>query len=369
MKKYITKLHYKKDVSFTDNFVLAALSFGSIFYSLAVRLRNFLYKKQFLKSKSLPAYVISIGNLTTGGTGKTPITSAIAKYLKDNLNKNVAILSHGYGGELSTSETNIVSDGKNIFFKADFAGDEPYWMASNLKDIPVITGRNRYLSGEVAIQDYSCDFLILDDGFQHIKLKRDFNILVIDCYKQFGNNKLLPAGPLREPLSEISRADKIIVVNKKPFDEVQKCNCLEYVNELESMYNKPTYLCNFETKRIYNIRTQQELDPAEDCKVYAFAGIAQPEFFFQSLSKAFSIVKTREYADHHLYSKNDLEYIIKEAQKNNANVIITTEKDAVKLSALVESAKLPIEIYALKLGISLDIANLFEHQLDSEEIA
>ncbi|MCK7461200.1 MAG: tetraacyldisaccharide 4'-kinase [Sphingobacterium sp.] len=286
-------------------------------YKAGASLRNFFYNINLLKKTELPAYVISIGNLTTGGTGKTPITAEIAKYIKQKLNKNTAILSHGYGGQLSVKGVNIISDGKNIYSTSYMAGDEPYWMALNTKEIPVITGKNRINSGKYAIEKFNSEVLILDDGFQHVKLHRNLNILVIDCCKRFGNNALLPAGPLREPISEIKRADKIILVNKKPFDTCIETNCVEYKAELEAKYKKPVYLCQFKSGAIYNVKTSEAVENIKE--VYSFAGIAQPEFFFNYLEeRGIEQVYKREFSDHHLYSADDLKNIINEAKKLGA---------------------------------------------------
>ena len=359
MKIYINKIHYSKNLNFADSIAMCLLSAFTPFYEAGIRLRNFFYSKNLVKTKRLPIFVISVGNLTTGGTGKTPITVEIANHIKVKYNQNVAVLSHGYGGKLSTNEVNIISDGENIFSTPHMAGDEPFWIAENLNNIPVITGRTRYNSGITAINEFGAEVLILDDGFQHIKLHRDLNILVIDCQKRFGNNKILPAGPLREPFSEIKRADKIIVVNKKPFDDVICNECGRLVEEIKDKYGKPTYLCKFINGGIFNIKTTEEL--SSDKAIYAFAGIAQPEFFFNYLKeKDLNIRSLREFTDHHLYTKNDLRNIVKEAKSAGAEAIITTEKDAVKLSVIIDEMRPAIPFYALKLKLDLNLDEIIK---------
>jgi tetraacyldisaccharide 4'-kinase len=359
MKKFITKIHYRAELNIEEKLLKWVLTPFSYFYLLGSTIRKFLYEQNIIKKKNIPAFVISVGNLTTGGTGKTPITVELAKYINNTKNKKTAILSRGYGGKLPSQKVNLISDGKNIFYTSRLAGDEPFWMAENAKNITVITGKNRYNSGLKAINELGCSVLILDDGFQHIKLERNLNILVVDCYKRFGNGMLLPSGPLREPMDEIERADKIILVNKRPFDKESEFYCTEYANYLRDIYDKPVYLCSFKNNGIFEITTQKPLN--ENMKIYAFAGIGQPEFFFNYLKEqGLNLVGTSEFTDHHLYTNNDLVRIIKKAIESNAGAIVTTEKDAVKISALLDDIDTRIDIFALKLGIDLNIEELLE---------
>lgn len=359
MKRYIAGIHYAKTLSPEENLLKLLLIFFSFFYGFAIKIRNWLYDLSIIKSKKLGAFIISIGNLTTGGTGKTPITAEIASYISGYKGKKTAILSRGYGGKLSVERVNIISDGKNIFYSAHMAGDEPYWIALNTNNTPVITGKNRFESGQRSINEFGTEVLILDDGFQHRKLGRDLNLLVIDSHNKFGNDLILPAGPLREHIDEIKRADKVIVVNKQSFDETSRISCVNYANELEKRYSKPVFVCQFENTGIFNVKTREEL--SSNSIVYSFAGIGQPEFFFQYLKEQnFNIVKTREFNDHHLYTKDDIQNIIKEAQRLGATSIVTTEKDAVKLKALLDEDGSEIPLFALKLGLSLDVEKLLE---------
>ena len=359
MKRYFNKIHYEKCDNFVDerkNFVYEILLPFSFLYSILVNIRNFFYEQEWMKKSRLDAYVISVGNLTTGGTGKTPITTQIANYIREKYHKKVAILSRGYGGQLSVKGINIVSDGKNILSTAYLAGDEPYWIAANSREIPVITGKNRVKTGQYAIDNFDSEVIVLDDCFGYVKLERNLNILVIDCKKRFGNNMVLPAGPLREPLSQIKRADIIVVVNKQPFDNSTSSKCNDFIETIKDKYNKPTYLCNFQSGEIYNIKTSEKLDPCIK-DVYAFAAIAQPEFFFNYLKEqGLNLVTTREFSDHHFYTNDDIQNIINEAQKLGVRAIITTEKDAVKLLNIIHEVEIPI--YALNLEINLDLDSI-----------
>lgn len=359
MKNYIAHIHYAKYLTFEEKLAYIGLGFLEPFYSLAVKSRLFAFKKGLKKSTKVGAYVVSIGNITTGGTGKTPVCVAIANYFSENKNKKTAILSRGYGGKLANSQVNTISDGENIFFSAHMSGDEPYWLAYNAQKTAVLTCKNRIEAANVAINEQKAEVLILDDGFQHLKLQRDFNIMLIDGNLKFGNGKLLPQGPLREPISEISRADCILIMNKRALDKNAIENCENFAKEIENKYQKKTIVCNFAPMGIFNLADNKELN--SPAKVYAFAGIGQPKFFFEYLeNQKFELVKQRIFKDHHLYTKDDIKNILDEAKKLGAQGIVTTEKDAVKIKALLDkNAQDEIGFYALKLGLDIDVEKIF----------
>jgi len=358
MKNYIAHIHYAKYLTFEERLTYWLLGAAKVFYSLGVQLRLLAYKKGLKKPCKVNAYVISIGNITTGGTGKTPVCVAIANYFSENLNKKTAILSRGYGGKLSNTHVNTISDGENIFFSAHMSGDEPYWLAYNAQKTAVLTCKNRIEAAKTAIEKHQAEILILDDGFQHIKLHRDFNIMLIDGNLKFGNEKLLPQGPLREPISEISRADCILIMNKRTLDKEAENKCFEFAGKLEEKFGKKTYVCGFSPAGIYSLKENERLISPK--KIYAFAGIGQPKFFFEYLqAEGFEPVKQRIFEDHHLYTQDDIKNIIAEAQKLGAQAIVTTEKDAVKIKALIEKNSEDIKFYALKLRLDIDLEKIF----------
>ena len=204
LKTEITKLHYDKSAK-----GIFLLDFASIFYGLASGLKNKLYDKGFLKPKKANAFVISVGNITTGGVGKTPVVSEIAKHIGEK----TAIISRGYGGKLDNKNINVFSDGEKIYYDAQMAGDEPFWLAQNTKGTVVITCKNRYAGAKYAVEKFGAKTIILDDGFQHRKLHRDLDIVLMDSKMGFGNEKLLPAGPLREGMEAFLRIDRLVVVS------------------------------------------------------------------------------------------------------------------------------------------------------------
>ena len=338
LKTQITKIHYDKSCK---GFLYNILGIGASFYTLIVKLRNTLYDKEMLKSYSVDAQVISVGNLTTGGVGKTPVVAGIAKYLVEQGEK-VCIISRGYGGRLSNKNVNVISDGVNLFYKAQDAGDEPYWLAVNLDGCAVLTCKDRVKAANYAIKELGITKIILDDGFQYRRLRRDTNILLIDSEKQFGNNKLLPQGPLREGREGMSRVDKILVVSKN----INHSSAENYAKNLEKEFDKPVFLCKAEPEYIYNIKTGEHLN--KNSEIVAMSAIGQPEQFYSFLYDDYKVIEKRTFDDHHSYELGDLEGVM---DKN----IVVTEKDAVKL------AKFDLDnIYALKLKTQFDVEKVLQ---------
>ncbi len=348
MKLFISKLHYKKNLTAYEKVIISLLKVLSFFYGSIVNIRNSMYDKKIIKSHGSKAFIVSIGNITTGGVGKTPITLEAAKYFLA-MNKKVAIVSRGYGSKLSGNKPNLISDGSGPLFSASVAGDEPYWLSENCKGAYVVTSKSRLRAEKYLAQTYAPDVIILDDAFQHRKIKRDIDILLIDSKNKFGNKYLLPAGPLRENIQSINRADKIIVVNKS----YETDKALMFCDNLKKKFSKSTYLCKMVPENIYNIKNKEILP--YDTRIMAFSAIGQPSGFFDFLKKDYKLVAVLEFEDHHRYDKSDISKIIEFAQEENIEHVVTTEKDAVKLIDLVKDVDIPIKIYSLKLKAYLDI--------------
>lgn len=336
IKTKITQMHYQRD---SKGVLFDILKFCSYFYGFGSRMKNFLYDNKILKPKKVNAYVISVGNMTTGGVGKTPVVSEIAKYLV-NLGQRVAIVSRGYGGKLDNGKINMISDGTSIYFDAVQAGDEPYWLAENTQGAYVFTCRNRYLAAKMAVEKFGIQVIILDDGFQHRKLHRDLDIVLMDSVKGFGNEHLLPAGPLREGPEALERIDKFVVVSKS----VKHDTAERVAKIMQKRLNIPTSVCYTEPDYVYNIKTGQRL--MEGLAVTAMCAIGQPQQFYDFLSD-YQVVKTVTFDDHHQYAPIDIVDI--------SGSIITTEKDAVKLARFDRD-----NIYALKLKTVIDVENLLK---------
>ena len=305
----------------------------SLIYGVVICLRNSLYNLGVFKQKKLAAGVISVGNITVGGTGKTPMVIMLARLLREK-GIQPAVLSRGYGGT-SIAPVNIVSDGKKVLMSAAEGGDEPVLIAKSAPDVPVLTGPRRILTGGAAIRQMGANVLILDDAFQHRDVMRDINIVLIDAARPFGNGFLLPAGPLREPLSALERADIIIAVGtadhygSKSFDRTEFENKIRPFNRYAPVFyaiRKPTALRQGGAGPVY---------PPGDLKgkkICAFSGIANPAAFKKTLMfLGADVVRFIAFTDHHHYNSTDVKQLQDAFDRTGAEFMVTTEKDAIKL--------------------------------------
>ena len=307
-------------------FLLQTLSLA---YLLIVQARLFLYKTGILKTNRLGCPVISVGNLTLGGTGKTPIVAYIASFFIDKGLKPV-ILSRGYGRSSKTSIA-IVSNGENILLKPGEAGDEPYLLAENNPTVPVIVGKDRFRTGETAIKKFNPDVIILDDGFQYLSLASDLNIVLLNCIKPLGNGYIFPAGPLREPASALQRADMILYTHS---DEAPD-NCCENLPVRKDILKLKT-IHTFD--KIVRINDQKKISPEElnKKKVVLFCGIGEPDSFKKRVEQhGAEIVYYKYFPDHYVYKAGDLQSLHKAAENLKADFILTTQKDSVKIKEVV----------------------------------
>lgn len=301
------------------------------------------YRWDLFPSHKLECRVISVGNLTLGGTGKTPVVMMIAEILRGN-GRKPGILSRGYGGN-SRNEINVVCDGKNILLSTEVAGDEAVMMAKRLRNVPVLVGSDRYQTGRYAIKHFGVDTLILDDGFQHLALKRDMNILLFDHQRPFGNGQLFPAGELREPKKEVRRADFVCITRYSgssypPGISEQLIKGLPLVKSTLRLDS----LLNLNDGEIFDVKKLQ------DQPVAAFSGIANPDDFRKLLEKTGArVVCYHPFPDHHEYTLVDLKHIEDSARKSGAKFILTTEKDAVK----VNSSSITIPLYKVALEMEI----------------
>lgn len=302
------------------------------------------------RQKHLPHKVISIGNITVGGTGKTPATIAIAEEAKKR-GFSPIILTRGYKGRAKgpcfvkgSSELKKQNNPLRITHQASrLYGDEPVLMAERLKDVPIVKCANRYEGGMFFLQNHKPSAMghqpifILDDGFQHWRLYRDIDIVLIDGLNPFGNRRMLPIGPMREPLNELKRADIFVVTkakNKTLSEELRDINP-----------EAPIYFSEYRIHKVRDIDgNEYPIEMLRDKKVYAFCGIANPDSFRQTvLSIAGEARGFRAYKDHYKYTKTDIEYLKKQCKDLTCDFLITTEKDMVKLRELCQGSKGALE--------------------------
>ena len=321
------------------------LNLLSYIYSFAVRLRLYLYKHRIFRNKPLGCLVVVVGNLTVGGTGKTPIVEKFARTLTER-GRKVAILSRGYKSKreplikkfwrkLTHGEEappKIVSDGKKVLLDSEVAGDEPYMLAKNLPGVVVLCDKNRVKAGSFAIRRYGCDTLILDDGFQYLPLKGRLNLLLVDKTNPFGNQHLLPRGILREPIRHLSRANYIFLTKS---DGGRDDALLELIRE----HNPKAEIieCAHQPQFLQSIESGERLPLTilKGAKVAAFGA---------------EICYNRRFLDHHRFMRSEIRHIYNKAFKAGLDMIVTTEKDAVRLFQDIKS-KLPI--YFLRLEIDI----------------
>jgi tetraacyldisaccharide 4'-kinase len=311
-------------------------------YHFAINARRFLYNKRIMRDATLGVQVIAVGNLTWGGTGKTPVVEKFARELRDQ-GRNVAILSRGYRSKPApfhqrlinklllrddTTPPRVVSDGKSLLLDSEMAGDEPYMLASNLKDVVVLVDKDRVKSGRYAIEKFGCDTLLLDDGFQYWKLRgRRLDIVLIDRQEPFGTGRLVPRGNLREPPSHLARADTIFITKSDGNTEELRQRIAQYnptAGIIECIHH-PLYLEDVFTGQRFDLET------LKGHRVASLSGIAQPESFEQSLVKlGAELVYAKRFADHHRFTQQEILNAINRSKKRQAEMIVTTQKDAVR---------------------------------------
>lgn len=306
-------------------------------YSYLMVMRSLFYRNGIFTQHKLDVPVISVGNLLMGGTGKTPLVQYIARLLQQHHFKP-AVLSRGYKGT-AAQPVNVVSDRTSILLDAAEAGDEPRLLAEKLPGVPVITGRKRFVSGQFAIDTYGVDTLILDDGFQHLALVRDLDLVLFSARRRMGNGRVLPGGEMREPLSALKRADAFIVTD---VDFPVGSETKEFISLLEKLYpNIPLFTGTYQPAekltlvhegRIANIPQVE----AARMPLFAFCGIARPESFKNTLlSVNMNLTGFQAFDDHHAYSAENIRSLLDSAEKTGAQGLITTEKDLVKLRDII----------------------------------
>lgn len=342
--------------------VRGILFFGSKLFTLAVKFRRFLYNSRILRDTTLGVQVIAIGNLTVGGTGKTPVVEKFARELRD-AGRNVAILSRGYRSKPpplhkslldrllfrgDSTPPRVVSDGKSLLLDSEMAGDEPHMLASNLKDVVVLVDKDRVKSGRYAIEQFGCDTLLLDDGYQYWDLRgRRHDVVLIDCQQPFGNEHMLPRGTLREPESHLARANTIFITKSDGKTEGlrRRINALNPTAPIIECVHHPMYLEDVFTGE------RKTLDFIKGRKVASLSGIAQPESFEQSLVKlGAELVYSKRFADHHRFTQQEVLNAINRGKKRQAEVIVTTQKDAVRFPKL-DRRDLPILFMRVEINI------------------
>jgi len=313
----------------------------SLIYGSVIFLRNKLYDLNILKSKKAEGVeVICIGNIVAGGTGKTPaVQYFVKKYLNEG--KKVGILSRGYKGKRK-EDLLLVRNNKEILATSAESGDEAYLHALNLK-VPVAVSKDRY-KGAVYLRDVcKVDIIIMDDGFQHRKLTKDKNIILIDATNPFGGNDYLPKGRLRESLESLKRADELIITKSNYVNS----ESLEKIKQRLSKYEKKISIATFSEENFYNMNGEEkELSIVKDKKILIFSSIANPKIFYETVKRLEpSQIEEIKFEDHHLYKTEEIKNISEKGK--DYDYIVTTEKDIVKINEKID------KLLILKMGFKI----------------
>lgn len=339
--------------------LLRVVSWG---FRLVVRGRLFLYGSRMVHERNLGALTISVGNITMGGTGKTPVVELLARTLRDR-GRKVAILSRGYKShDLKKAQTwqeswgpvmpdppKIVSDGVKVRLGPKYGGDEPYMLAKNLDGVRVVVDKNRIKSGFFALEHLGADTLILDDGMQYLKLGHELDIVLVDSSSPFGVNALIPRGTLREPPASLRRASYIFLTKCKDLNNsalIEKIRKYNSAAEIIECTHGPKYLQNVFTGE------RQPLEFLKGKFVACISGIAHPEGFENSVEEfaGKELLIKRQYADHHWFEEKDIEAFMFRCMDRAADLIVTTEKDAVRFPRPKE---LDVPIYFLRIEVEI----------------
>lgn len=371
-RKLTTFEHFAIDVIYGRRDDPAAVAFAaflqafSFLFSGIAQARLWLYQKRILHDQPLGSLVVVVGNLTVGGTGKTPVVEMFARALRDR-GRRVAILSRGYKSKspplwkrswywlTHTAEPppRVVSDGREVLLDSEKAGDEPYMLARNLPGVLVLVDKNRVKAGTFAIKKFGCDTLVLDDGFQYLPLKGRLNLLLVDKTNPFGNGFLLPRGVLREPIKHLKRASYVFLTKSDGHRDQELEELIQRHNpgvDVIECAHRPQYLQRLGLPPD-QIAGRLPLPVLQGRRVGVFSGIAAPESFEQFVRElGAEILFARRFLDHYRFAYEDFVSIFSEGLERKAEMIITTEKDAVRIPP---DLPCPVPVYYLRLEIEI----------------
>lgn len=375
IKRFIRRVHqlFERFALFAEDVILdrrkgkrvavfaGFLKLFSYLFSGIVQLRLWLYENRLFRTNHLGCLVVVVGNLTVGGTGKTPVVEKFARSLASR-GRRVAILSRGYKSKpvpfwkrwlrqishMGDPPPKVVSDGERVLLNPEEAGDEPYMLARNLPGVMVFVDKNRVNAGSFAIRKYGVDTLILDDGFQYLPLKGRLNLLLVDKNNPFGNERLLPRGVLREPIKHLKRATYIFITKSDGASDPSLVRRIKSHNpgvDIIECTHRPQYLENLESGE------RRELADLEGRRIGAFSAIADHSSFEGFLRQyGAQLIQARRFLDHHRYTEEELNHLFGQAQRENLEFLVTTEKDAVKIPA---GFFMPVPLYFLRVEIDI----------------
>ncbi|MEK7724376.1 MAG: tetraacyldisaccharide 4'-kinase [Acidobacteriota bacterium] len=341
------------------------LSPFSLLYEAITKTRRSLYQKGVLSSADLGVKTISVGNITVGGTGKTPLVAYIANLLIEKGEK-VCILTRGYGRD-NPKERILVADGENILADVKDSGDEPFELANKLRGKAIIVAdAKRAEAGKWAREKFGATAFILDDGFQHLQIRRDLDIVLLDATNPFGNETLLPTGILREPLESLKRADAVVITLANLVEDISniKAKVLQINPTCKIFVSKNRFNRFINLKEFFHPVPKIPTANIQNLKSLAFCGLGNPDSFFAQLrQEKFNLAYSRTFNDHHIYRQNEIQKLERDAIRKNADVLLTTAKDAVKLTHL----KFNLPCFVIENGLTFDDESAFINLIRSSK--
>ena len=363
LQQYLYTLVHNKQHSPLDRLILLFLELLSGVYGLGVVIKLFFYRIGLFRQFKLPCLVISLGNITVGGTGKTPTAQKLAAIIR-YMGYRVAILNRGYRADWQ-GNIGIVSDGRKIYMTVSQAGDEAYLLAKNVPGASVVIGKDRCQTGEFAFDKLKADVLILDDGYQHWPLYRDLDIVLIDALNRFGNGFLLPRGTLREPITNLNRAHAFLLTKVDQSADGAR----DSIRDVLAKYNNKALImesvhsphCFMEIQEWYRgVKGQSvPLHEIKGKKVLSFCAIGNPSSFEQTITDiGATVVEGVRYPDHHNYTMLEMQQVTEHAEEQEVDAIITTEKDAVKIPSEFIYSDRPLPLYVLGIEVRITSGEL-----------
>jgi tetraacyldisaccharide 4'-kinase len=356
IQTYLYRVIHGERRGLLPTILLLFLRLFSSVYALGVNVKLSMYRLGILEQHKLPCYVISLGNITVGGTGKTPTAQRLATLIRD-MGYRVVILNRGYRAAWQ-EDVGLVSDGQKIYMTAAEAGDEAYLLAKSLPGVPVVIGKERAISGEYAVKQLNAQVIILDDAYQHWQLARDLDIVLIDSLNRFGNNFLLPRGTLREPLTNLNRAHAFLLTKVDQTTD----NARDSIRDTLVQYNDKALIVESIHRPRWFIEIESWYKGVRDCgialenvrgqSVVAISAIGNPSSFEQTIADIeVNVIDSLRFPDHHHYTMSEMQWAMERAVKKGANALVTTEKDAVKIPAEFIHSHRPLPVYVLGIEV------------------
>lgn len=356
IQTYLYRVIHGERRGLLPTILLLFLRLFSSVYALGVNVKLSMYRLGILEQHKLPCYVISLGNITVGGTGKTPTAQRLATLIRD-MGYRVVILNRGYRAAWQ-EDVGLVSDGQKIYMTAAEAGDEAYLLAKSLPGVPVVIGKERAVSGEYAVKQLNAQVIILDDAYQHWQLARDLDIVLIDSLNRFGNNFLLPRGTLREPLTNLNRAHAFLLTKVDQTTD----NARDSIRDTLVQYNEKALIVESIHRPRWFIEIESWYKGVRDCgialenvrgqSVVAISAIGNPSSFEQTIADIeVNVIDSLRFPDHHHYTMSEMQWAMERAVKKGANALVTTEKDAVKIPAEFIHSHRPLPVYVLGIEV------------------